>query len=1329
MQSYKKTTQACLFLTLYAFSLKMRVLLTAVFLLLSVVSVSLQDIHYVIPNDGSTTNCPGSPCLSINHYAENTTGYFTNSSTFIFLAGNHSATTTLVVTHVYNLTLQGDENEVKVAMALEFVNVTDVRIIGITFYQFSYLSILFGHRVSITNCTFLGGRSSAIIGEHSNITFLNCTFKGNRINRYSAVIDTKMRCFLTIHACRFTENEVQYNGVIHVHDGSIALNGNNFTNNTGTCILCYNCSTSIGGLSYFVDNKKSAVYISKGSLVILGTARFIRNRAERDGAEEGGAINANSSNISFNGSVIFEGNSAKYGGAMRLENTVVMGSYKTLKFIRNSAQQFGGAIYVGTCDNNVYNISEVFFMGETLFDKNTASSGGAIMAECAKVLLQANISFSNNSANLRGGAICASKSNILVLPPRESIATYGSNSVPGIAHFLHNQAEVGGAIDAIKSNVSFHGSSTFENNSAKCGGALTLSLTSVASNYKSLKFVSNSAQQFGGAIYVIGNSVIFKGHTILFNNTASIGGAVKAEYAHLSFQGIANFSWNTAKSDGGAIHASASDIELKNSTEFRSNSGVNNGGAMFINSTRLIIASYTTVNTYMNSAKNGGMIYHNDAPTSSQCNESIETIHHYDSLPECFLELIEPRIGYSMYSYQDTAENGSFLYGGLLDRCKPKARLFFRPKPYKLFFTIGIHINSTQDSIVTSKPYRLCFCPSTVNVCNTVGSISVHRGQIFSVYLQAVAQGGATTAVRIKASTSQTSSRLKVDESIQTLSDNCAGLIDKYAIYSTKNSEDMNFQLHSGLCQDAGFSSRPSVLHVTLLPCPHAFKKSGDECTCEERLLQYNATCTIGVKFTITRISQSTFWMSALYNNGSYLGLILYKTCPTDYCVKGDLSFTLDDLDLQCTSNRSGMLCGACASNYSLLLGSSRCAVCPNTYMALLLPLALAGICLVAFLSILKLTVATGMLNSLIMYANIIQANRGIFFPEFKVNVLTVFIAWLNLDLGFETCFYDGMDSFVFICLQFIFPVFVWILICLIIFTSRYSITVSKLIGHNPIAVLATLLLMSYTKILKIIIDVFSSVNLVYPDPDESHNTRLVTVWLKDANEPYLRSRHLILTIVTCFVLVIFFLPYTLFLLLGHRLYRLSGRKYFRWLNRFKPLLDSYHAPYNVDTRYWTGLLLLVRCVLYIVFSYNSLGGTSKSLLAIIIVFTALVSKVWFSGKIYKKLYMNIIEVALYLNIITLSAFTQAQLYSTVMAYLSVGAAFVTMLAVIVHHFFLRFMANTMCWQKMKLIVSGYMQSIVKAPTKVNKPQAPIPKESHIVSKTVINLQEPLLEY
>ena len=91
---------------------------------------------------------------------------------------------------------------------------------------------------------------------------------------------------------------------------------------------------------------------------------------------------------------------------------------------------------------------------------------------------------------------------------------------------------------------------------------------------------------------------------------------------------------------------------------------------------------------------------------------------------------------------------------------------------------------------------------------------------------------------------------------------------------------------------------------------------------------------------------------------------------------------------------------------------------------------------------------------------------------------------------------------------------------------------------------------------------------------------------------------------------------------------------------RMKPLLDSYYAPYEKHTRYWTGLLLSVRCALYVIFSFDSIGGTDNSLLAIITTFTALIVIAWFSVKIYKSFYVNAIEALVYLNLIILSAAT-----------------------------------------------------------------------------------------
>jgi len=91
------------------------------------------------------------------------------------------------------------------------------------------------------------------------------------------------------------------------------------------------------------------------------------------------------------------------------------------------------------------------------------------------------------------------------------------------------------------------------------------------------------------------------------------------------------------------------------------------------------------------------------------------------------------------------------------------------------------------------------------------------------------------------------------------------------------------------------------------------------------------------------------------------------------YITASDNSFNQDE---QCAFNRTGILCGACPEGLSVVLGSSRCLTCSNFYLVLLIPFALAGLLLVFFLTVCNLTVSVGTINGLILYANIVQANK-----------------------------------------------------------------------------------------------------------------------------------------------------------------------------------------------------------------------------------------------------------------------------------------------------------------------------------------------------------------
>ena len=94
-----------------------------------------------------------------------------------------------------------------------------------------------------------------------------------------------------------------------------------------------------------------------------------------------------------------------------------------------------------------------------------------------------------------------------------------------------------------------------------------------------------------------------------------------------------------------------------------------------------------------------------------------------------------------------------------------------------------------------------------------------------------------------------------------------------------------------------------------------------------------------------------------------------------------------------------------------MVFGSSRCIHCADIHILVTLIIIAAGIVLVVFLYVLNFTVTSGTINGIIYYANIISINDSVFLTNNNVfQSLGVFISFTNLDLGIETCFYNGID-------------------------------------------------------------------------------------------------------------------------------------------------------------------------------------------------------------------------------------------------------------------------------------------------------------------------------
>ena len=264
---------------------------------------------------------------------------------------------------------------------------------------------------------------------------------------------------------------------------------------------------------------------------------------------------------------------------------------------------------------------------------------------------------------------------------------------------------------------------------------------------------------------------------------------------------------------------------------------------------------------------------------------------------------------------------------------------------------------------------------------------------------------------------------------------------------------------------------------------------------------------------------------------------------------------------------------------------------------------ALVGIVLIAFLLMLNLTVAVGTLNGLIFYANIIAANRGTYLPFQNPNFCTVLIAWLNLEFGFDTCYFEGMDVYAKTWIHMTFPVYIILLVAVVIYVSERSTKFSRLIGKgNPVAALATLILLAFTKFLQTIIAIFSFAILKYPD-----GTKHI-LWLPDGSIKYLRGKHIPIFLVAVGILA-FGLLYICLLFLWQWLLRAPNKRIFSCTRntRIQSFMDAHLAPHTHRYRFWTGILLLARVFLYLFSAVNVSGDPRTDLLAVSLVITGLI--------------------------------------------------------------------------------------------------------------------------
>ena len=1168
--------------------------------------------------------------------------------------------------------------------------------------------------ITIETCQFhenIAISGGVLFSYSSTMKLEQSKFHGNSAQQGGVV--TSISDDITIEMCKFHRNyATSFGGVLVSEQSTTKLERSDFHGNSaqlGGVVLSVSDNITIEMSKFYGNNATEAGGVlhsnanllhnnGKASCIDRNTITLKRSEFYGNSAGDGGVVSCVCSTITMEASTFDDNTAILKGGVLTsVDSTITTGNSAFINntstvgavifAIQNSKIQQHNSLQINNnlaVENAVILLHNSEFIGHDKGNVTFSNNQGSLVAFISDVTFRGDAMFKNNtppntttqSGDIQeGGAITAFKSNI---------------RFDGRFYCMHNQAENGGAIHSTESKLYVNGRVSIENNRATSnGGGVYLSSSELNCKPKStLTLFNNTASHKGGAIHAVSSSI-----NVIYNSTAD---GSRYICSHI------NFTKNLAKFGGGLSLETVAKLYI----------------LQYAETSRLVETNACTITFTANSAENGGAIYVNDDTNSATCTSSAES--------ECFFQVLRmyylfrnDGINHTMqaigFSKNYANSSGATLYGGLLDRCaisqfahgqnvyEDSGLSYFMYVSTPKYIIEHIADNPTEkyqkvkkitNISISSLPVKVCLCVKNQTdwQCTNRTSVDVKKGEVFPVSLVAVDQVGQPVNATIQTSLHYTESGLGEGQLATKIPAKCTNL--KFNVNSPQNTETLTLHASNGSCNDERLSQ--AMIEIHFLPCSclvglqvEGVNKTNCTCKCHSDINEYVEQCDSQTGSFVKR-HQSRAWISYI-NDTDLTGYIIYPNCPFDYCLSDSPPVDLNQpngADAQCAFNRSSLLCGSCQPGLSLSLGSSRCLSCPSYWPALFvvitLAAVLAGIALVALLLVLNITVAVGTLNGLIFYANVVYTNKNILFPFQEMNFVSVLILWLNLEPGIDTCYYPGIDTYIKTWLQLAFPAYVILLVVFVIIISSYSSKFSNLIGKkDPVATLATLILLSYAKLLEVCFKSLSVGFLKYPDGSSE------TLWLPDATIGYFSVKHIILFLASAFILLIGLL-YTAIIFVWQWLLYLPTWRIFKWTRnpKIQTFIETYHKPYTAKNRYWTGLLLIARIVLYLVSAVNVSNDPTIALTSIFVSMTCIVFlRLLTVSKTYRKWTVNVLETFFYVNILFFSTFTWYSLgkphsnqLQEAAAYTSVMTTFTALLIITLGHVY----AYTNAFSKLK---------------------------------------------
>ena len=1167
------------------------------------------QIYYVSP-DNQLVQCRSlnKTCHKLSFYSQNSELFFTDDVIFYFLPGKHHLNQSVLVTAVVNLTLIGQgEREIgfhETIMQSTVIIECDNSIGGFIFLDVIDLTL---KGLTITDCN---SKPLAMVESKDLLLFFEYLIEIGTVLEEIAIFNASM-FLLQVTNVNIFEVSIQ-------NATQIGLLGINMYNST-----IDSSSFSVNNFNWVQDCIIRDGICEGGNLIIGYTYSWPNYCYGIDTSFTLDIINSNvslavstyiSKAIPGGGMSIFIDNFDRYGVQVRMKNIVAF----------NNTAYPGGNINIATsATSSLYSfiiegVSSMFGnemlerLRETSENLTLINYGGGLMVaigitprlslaligNCSSTLIQSSeliVSISTSSLIENFGLIGAGLYISVQSFPRSSILQY--------IVLINND---------------------FSNNYGYIGVGMYIDQKSFQTFAASLEYdlininVTNSKIKVPPNITSNGTAIQMEGlqhvnvFDILVADNSPVQGAVLASTNWL-VNGFGNMFRNNSALSGGAI-------------------------SLQLNS---VIALVPPAKIYFidnRATIDGGAIYVINGPSL---------------FPYCFFQIQSSESSLNpiaeWHFINNTAQfSGNSIYGANIEKCYlfQSSAVTRENSSLSIFMNTFFFDGQPIKSAISSNPNRVCFCSNATQNCErTELNVEAFPGSSITLSLSTVGIFESFSKGIVRIQEYLVINGTETDILTQNLpffdADSCSSY--PYKIQSNGSNLSLSLSVTPPVVNIVGsLVSYPSIyIFVTALPCPPGFSiDSLGNCACSETLIQTansNITCNISNQ-GITR--NGDVWIGYVNTTGC---LFVQNNCPYVYCNSEYTTFTVYSPDPQCALMRSGILCGKCVQGYSVMIGSNKCGQCSNNYISLLVVFAIAGGVLVIFLLVLNLTVSIGTINGLIFATNVIKIYESAFFTAGSVPVLSQFISWINLDFGIEVCFYNGFNAVVKSWLQFVFPVYIWILILIVILISRYSTRFSRLIGQNILPVFATLILLSYTKLFRAIVPILQFTRMKCSSTGESNY-----FWSLDGNIAYDSFTHIALVVFAMAVFFVLIIPLTLLLILDVLLFsRIKSTPFCctKILLRLKPLLDAFYGPYKNNGYFWTGILLIARLLLVVTASISSSIEVYRSV-SIAIISILLVSLVYLEG-VYASKWNNMIECFFLLTLSVVITFVQYSSYVT----------------------------------------------------------------------------------